>query len=89
MPQYQRAQYATERVDYSVDWEDLLGAETISSSSWAVTPSTVGTASGSVITDAVTSTILIGITASCTLTNAIETSGGRILVHKFRVEYLG
>lgn len=89
MPQYQRSQYATERVDYSVDWEALLGTETISTSSWAVTPTAAGNTGSATITDDVTSTILIGINASCTLTNTIETSGGRILLHKFRVEYLG
>lgn len=65
-------------LDYGFDWEDWLDGDTISTSSWVVSPSGL-TASPNTKTSNTTTVWLSGGTAGSTyqLTNTIVTAAGR------------
>ena len=74
----------TTEVDmFGADWANLLGAETISTSEWAVISGGVST-SAPTITGTETSVKLSGGTVGIgKVTNTITTNGGRTLVEEF------
>lgn len=73
-------------LDYTVDWEDWLGSDTISSSDWIVSD---GITEDSASDTNTTATIwLSGGTAgrTYTITNRIVTAGGRTQDYSFQVK---
>lgn len=78
---------ASEVLDYSLDYTDVLSSETISSSTWAVAPSTITISSSSNTTTA-TTVWLSGGTAGqvYTVTNTVVTSGGRTFQRSITVQ---
>ena len=73
-----------EKKDFSFDWDDWIGSDSISTSVWAIKPAGP-TLSGSAISTDVTSAFVNGATwgAEYVLTNTIVTAAGRTAERSF------
>lgn len=79
-----------EKKDYRVDWSTHLAGDTIGSSAWAISP-TGGLAQTTPAPSNTTTTTTIWLNAGAvdtdyTVTNTVNTAGGRILERSFEIK---